>query len=171
MVSGRDAAPAGGPFALIDQDGRTRTDIEFRGRFMLIYFGYTSSPDVGQNELITIDQTLDRLGTRAKRLQPIFITIDPERDTAATLKRYLSRFHSHLTGLVGLTGTPQEIAATARAFRVYYAKVPIEGEGSPGYLMDYPGFVYLVGPDGRYITQFTRQTTPGQMARAIAEHL
>jgi len=165
---GSNAALVGGPFTLTDEDGGTRTDAEFRGRLMLIYFGYTYCPDLCPAELRTIGETLDRLGDKAVKLQPIFITIDPERDTAATMKKYLSHFHRRL---IGLTGAPQDIAAAARAYRVYYTKVPVKGGEADNYLMDYSGLVYLVGAYGRYVTHFTPQTTAEQMAQTIAKHL
>ncbi|HUI16055.1 MAG TPA: SCO family protein [Alphaproteobacteria bacterium] len=166
-ASGGAAAPTGGPFTLVDQDGRTRTDAEFRGSLMLVYFGYSSCPDICPAELTTIGATLDRLGDEARGLQPIFITIDPERDTAARLKSYIAHFTSRL---LGLTGTPAQIAVVAKSYRVYYAKVPIEGGGKTAYLMDYSGLVYLIGRDGRYLTHFTPQTTAEQMARTIGKY-
>ena len=165
MVSG--AALIGGPFSLVDQDGKTRSDADFRGRYLLVYFGYTFCPDLCPTELQTISNALDRLGDKAAKVQPLFITVDPARDTVAVMKGYVGHFHP---GLVGLTGSVTQIAAAARAYRVYYAKVPA-AEGGDNYLMDHSGFVYLMGPDGRYITHFTPQTTAKQMAKAIAKLL
>ena len=166
-ASGGAASGAGGPFALVDQDGRTRTDAEFRGALMLIYFGYTNCPDIRPAELETISTALLRLGDKAAGLQPVFITIDPERDTAAAIKGYVAHFSPRL---IGLTGTPQAIAEVAKSYRVYYAKVPVHRGGAAGYLMDYSGLVYLVGRDGRYLTHFTPQTTPAQMAHVIGKY-
>jgi len=166
-TGGSAASSVGGPFALVDQNGKTRTDAEFRGALMLVYFGYTYSPDIGPAELETIATTLERLGDKAASLQPIFITIDPERDTAAALKSYVAHFSPRL---VGLTGTPQQIAGVARSYRVYYAKVPLERSDKAGYLMDYSGLVYLIGRDGRYLTHFTPQTTSEQMAYTIRKY-
>ena len=166
-AGGGAAASTGGPFALVDQDGRTRTDAEFRGALMLVYFGYSACPDIGPAELEAITAALDRLGDKAGNVQPIFITIDPERDTAAQLKSYVARFSPRL---LGLTGTSAQIAAVAKSYRVYYAKVPIHGGGKTGYLMDYSGLVYLIGRDGRYLTHFTPQTTAEQMARTIGKY-
>jgi len=165
MLSG--AALFGGPFTLVDQDGKTRTDADFRGRYLLVYFGYTFCPDLCPTELQTISAALDRLGDKAAKVQPLFITIDPERDTAPVLKEYVGHFRP---GLVGLTGSAREIAAAAKAYRVYYAKVPA-ADGGDDYLMDHSGFVFLMGPDGRYLTHFTPQTTAKELAQAIAKFL
>jgi protein SCO1/2 len=167
-VSFSGTALIGGPFTLVDQNGKARTDAEFRGRYMLIYFGYTFCPDICPTELQTISDALDTLGDKAAAVQPIFISIDPERDTEDTMKQYVSHFHPRL---IGLTGTAAQIAAAAKAYRVYYAKVPVKGGGKNDYLMDHSGLVFLMGPDGRYLTHFTPQTTPDQMAQAIAKHL
>ncbi len=161
------AALFGGPFALVDQDGKTRTDAEFRGRYLLVYFGYTFCPDLCPTELQTISDALDRLGDKAARVQPLFITIDPARDTVPVLKEYVGHFRP---GLIGLTGGAPQIAAAAKAYRVYYAKVPA-ADGGGDYLMDHSGFVFLMGPDGGYITHFTPQTSAKQLAKAIAKFL
>ncbi|HXQ67700.1 MAG TPA: SCO family protein [Alphaproteobacteria bacterium] len=162
------ATLVGGPFTLIDQDGNTRTDGDFRGKFMLVYFGYSYCPDLCPTELQAISDALEALGDKARTVQPIFITIDPERDTADTMKQYVSHFSPRL---IGLTGTPEQVAAVAKAYRVYYAKVPAKGGGKDDYLMDHSGLVYLIGPDGRYLTHFTPQTPAAQMAKAIGRFL
>ena len=118
------ASPAGmavgGPFTLLDQNARPVTDTRFRGRWMLVYFGYTYCPDVCPTELQTIAAALESLGPQAAQVVPLFITVDPERDTPAHLAEYVGLFDERL---IGLTGTPQQIADVARAYRVYYAKV------------------------------------------------
>jgi cytochrome oxidase Cu insertion factor (SCO1/SenC/PrrC family) len=150
----------GGPFALTDQNGRRVTDADFRGRFMLIYFGYTYCPDVCPTELNTIALALDQLGVRV-RVVPVFITVDPERDKPDVLKSYLASFGSDF---VGLTGTADEIAQVAKAYRVYYKK----GEGSGAdYLMDHTSLIYLVGPDGKLKALFRTGTTPEDLAQGI----
>jgi protein SCO1/2 len=119
------ARPAvGGPFALVDSEGRAVTDADFRGRFMLVYFGFTYCPDVCPTSLTYIAQALDRLGPDADKVVPVFITVDPERDTPEQLKEYVRHFHPKL---VGLTGTPEQIAAAAKAYRVYFAKARVPG--------------------------------------------
>ena len=168
-VPGSGAATlVGGPFTLTDQDGKTRTDGDFRGEFMLVYFGYTYCPDLCPTQLQAISDALEALGDKARTVQPIFVTIDPERDSAATMKQYVSHFSPRL---IGLTGTPEQVAAVAKAYRVYYAKVPAKGGGKDDYLMDHSGLVYLIGPDGRYLTHFTPQTTAAQMAKTIGRFL
>ena len=142
-IAARGGVQVGGPFALVDHTGRPVTDATWRGRWMLVYFGYTYCPDVCPTELQTIAAALDALGKQAAQVAPIFITIDPERDTPGHLAEYVKLFDDRL---VGLTGTPEQIAAVARAYRVYYAKVT--PNDSAGYLMDHSSFLYLMGPDG-----------------------
>jgi cytochrome oxidase Cu insertion factor (SCO1/SenC/PrrC family) len=138
-------APLGGPFSLVDQDGQMRTDRDFRGRWALLYFGYAFCPDVCPTELATMSAALDLLPANvAARVSPVFITIDPERDTPAQLKNYVPLFHPRL---IGLTGTPSQIAPVIREFRVYAEKRTAEGASE--YLMDHSSFFYLLGPDGR----------------------
>jgi protein SCO1/2 len=150
----------GGPFSLTDDQGRGVTDQTYRGRWMLVYFGYTFCPDVCPTELQTIASALDKLGVEAKSVVPLFITVDPERDTPAALANYVKLFDDRL---IGLTGTPEQIAAVARAYRVYYAKVT--PKDSTTYLMDHSSFVYLVGPDGKLRALFR----PGESAQELAE--
>jgi protein SCO1/2 len=156
---GSDVA-IGGPFALTDQNGRRVTDKDFAGRFMLIYFGYTYCPDVCPTELNTMALALDKLGTRV-RIVPVFITIDPARDTPEALKTYLASFGPEF---VGLTGSDAEIAAVAKAYRVYYKKG--EGEGDT-YLMDHTSLLYLVGPDGKLAALFRTGAEPDDIAAGI----
>jgi cytochrome oxidase Cu insertion factor (SCO1/SenC/PrrC family) len=157
----------GGPFTLTDQNGQTRSDAEFRGELMLVYFGYTYCPDVCPTELQAISDAMDKLGDKAAKVQPIFITVDPARDTVAVMKDYVSHFYPRL---IGLTGTPAQIDAAKRAYRVYAQKVPAK-DGGNDYLMDHSGLVYLMSRDGKYLTHFTPQTTPEQMARTIGKYL
>jgi cytochrome oxidase Cu insertion factor (SCO1/SenC/PrrC family) len=157
----------GGPFSLTDQTGRPVTDADYRGRHMLIYFGFTFCPDVCPTELQVMASALDQLGRQADQVQPLFITVDPERDTPSQLAGYVSQFHPRMAGL---TGTPEQIAAAARAYRVYYSKVP--GKADDGYYtMDHSSFVYLMGRDGRFLEAFAHGTTPDKMAQAIRNHL
>ena len=151
----------GGPFTLVDQDGQTVSDRDFRGRLMLIYFGYTFCPDVCPMELQVMSAALDELGAKAEAVQPLFITVDPERDTAPVLAEYLSHFHPRFRGL---TGTPEQIRAVTRAYHVYYARAGDEDD----YLMDHSSIVFLMGRDGRYLTHFGREVAPEAMAAKIA---
>jgi protein SCO1/2 len=157
---GSDVA-IGGPFTLTNQDGRRVTDKDFAGRFMLIYFGYTFCPDVCPTELNTMALALDKLGTRV-RIVPVFITIDPARDTPEALKAYLASFGSDF---VGLTGSDDDIAAVAKAYRVYYKKA--EGADDGAYLMDHTSLLYLVGPDGRLAALFRTGAEPEDIAAGI----
>ncbi|MBI1207622.1 MAG: redoxin domain-containing protein [Azospirillum sp.] len=156
----------GGPFTLTDHTGRRVTDADFTGRYRLIYFGYTYCPDVCPTELQAMSTALDRLGADGERLQPLFITIDPARDTPAHLADYVALFHPRL---IGLTGSAAEIAAAARAYRVYYARPP--GGDDQTYLMDHSSFVYLMGPDGQFLTAFPSGVDPEKMAAGIKARL
>ena len=150
----------GGPFQLTDQTGKPRTDADFRGQYLLVYFGYTSCPDVCPTTLQTITNAMDKLGTDSAKVTPIFITVDPERDTTDVLKAYASNFHPRL---VALTGSAAEIATAAKAYRIYYAKV---GEGA-NYSMDHSSIVYLMGPDGKYLGHFGMEATAEDIAAGI----
>lgn len=172
--SGRDAAPTaaaaavGGPFALVDQNGRTVTENDFRGRYMLAFFGYTYCPDVCPATLTHLTQALESLGPKADKVVPVFVTVDPARDTPEHLKEYASFFHPRL---LALTGSPEQVAAAAKAFRVYYAKVPAKDGDADDYLMDHTGIVYLMGPDGKFVTHFSHTTAPEVLARRLNELL
>lgn len=152
----------GGPFHLIDQHGTAVSDADYRGRWMLVYFGYTFCPDVCPTELQTIAAALDKLGPDAAKVAPLFITVDPARDTPAVMAKYVALFGPRL---IGLTGTPEEIAAVARAFRVYYAKAPVNGSAS--YLVDHSSFVYLLDPKGRFAALFNQDTSADDLAAGI----
>lgn len=152
----------GGPFTLVDTTGATVTDATYRGRWMLVYFGYTYCPDICPTELQTISTALDDLGGLADRVVPIFVTIDPERDTSAALADYVKLFDNRL---VGLTGTPEQIAAAARAYRVYYARA--KSGDTTGYLMDHSSFVYLIGPDGSFRALFRQGMAAPELADAL----
>ena len=159
----------GGPFSLIDHDGRPRTDGDFRGLFMLIFFGYTQCPNICPNSLRTLADALDILGPAAKRLQPLFITVDPARDTPPRLKAFVAQFHPRL---IGLTGSERQIRAVARAYRVHRSKVVTSEEAAPGdYLALHSSLIYLMGPDGGFVTLFTRLTDAESMARALRGRL
>ncbi len=156
-------ALVGGPFALTDHTGGRVTDQTYLGRYTLVFFGFTYCPDICPTELQTIGDALDRLKpAKADKITPVFITIDPERDTPAVMAEYISHFHPRQ---VGLTGTPEEIAAAARAYRVYYQKAP--GSGEDDYFMDHSAIVFLMGPKGQYISHFSPGTTADVMASRL----
>jgi len=152
----------GGPFSLTDMHGRAVTDSTYRGRWMLVYFGYAYCPDVCPTELQTISTALDRLGPDAAKVVPLFITIDPARDTPAALAQYVRLFDDRL---IGLTGTPDQVAAVARAYRVYYAKISMPDRAA--YLMDHSSFVYLMGPDGKFRALLSPSDGPDDIARKV----
>ena len=152
----------GGPFALVDSDGQPVTNETYRGRWMLIYFGYTFCPDVCPTELQVVANALDLLGADAAKVAPIFITVDPARDTVAALAEYVKLFDPRL---IGLTGTEAQVTAAARAYRVYYAKATPKDMTT--YLMDHSSFIYLMGPDGSFRALYRQGTTPLELANAV----
>jgi cytochrome oxidase Cu insertion factor (SCO1/SenC/PrrC family) len=159
------AAPTiGGPFNLVDDTGRPRSDAEFRGKFMLIYFGYTHCPDACPTALQDMADALAKLGPAAAEIAPIFITVDPERDTVQYLKGYAEQFDPHF---VALTGSQEQVAAAAKAYRVYYRKASDQTD----YLVDHTSIVYLMDRDGKFLTHFTHETSPDQMAAALRKYL
>jgi protein SCO1/2 len=153
-----ELASVGGPFALTDQDGRVRSDKDFRGRFMLLYFGYSSCPDVCPTTLQNMANAISGLGSKTARIVPAFITVDPERDTPAVLKKYIGAFGPRF---VGLTGSRADIAHVAHAYRVYFAKSPVPGGG---YSVDHSGEIYLLGPDGRLVTVYDATASAAALA-------
>jgi protein SCO1/2 len=155
----------GGPFTLTDQTGRQRSDSEFRGKLMIVYFGYTTCPDVCPTDLMAITQALDALGPAAEGVQPVFITVDPERDTKV-LADYVSAFHH---SFVGLTGSPEEIRTVANSYKAFYAKVPDERGGS--YSIDHAGVIYLMGRSGEYLGFMPPQTNPDRLTEVLRKYL
>ena len=160
LLEGR--APVGGPFDLIDQAGRRRTDADFRGKLVLLYFGYTHCPDVCPTELQALSLALDMLGPAGAAVQPLFITLDPERDTPSHLADYVSAFHPRL---VALTGPNADIRKVALAYKVYFARNSLTQGGD--YAVDHTGFIYLVGKDGRYLGFLPPGSSPEQIAKAV----
>ena len=157
--------PIGGPFTLTDPAGKRRSDSEFRGRLMIVYFGYTFCPDVCPADLMAITQALDALGSAAEGVQPVFITVDPERDTKV-LGEYIAAFHH---SLVGLTGSPEEIRKVANSYKAFYAKVPDQGSG--GYSIDHTGVIYLMGRNGEYLGFMPPQTGPERLTEILRKYL
>jgi len=160
-------ALVGGPFTLTDQTGRRVTDADFRGKYMLVVFGFTYCPDVCPSSLQVISAALEQLGPKADKMVPIFISVDHERDTPAQLKMYLESFHKRM---VGLTGTADEIAAAAKAYRVYFKKVTDE-KSTAGFTYDHSALIYLMGPDGKYVTHFSHAAGPDAIAQRLAKIL
>ena len=177
-------ADIGGPFTLTDENGKTVTDADFRGSLMLVFFGYTHCPDVCPVTLSTFGATLDDLGDDARDVVPIFITIDPERDTVARMKTFMSQFDPRI---VALTGTSAQIAAAAKAYHVFYKKAEAgthheagaeaghEGHDMSGhdmaYDMNHTSIIYLMDREGHYLAHFDQNTSPADMAAGIAKNL
>jgi cytochrome oxidase Cu insertion factor (SCO1/SenC/PrrC family) len=162
---GAGSLAIGGPFTLVDQNGATRRPEDFRGKLMLIYFGYTYCPDVCPTELQTMSEALAQLGDKAAAVQPLFITVDPERDTPEQMKSYAENFDP---SLLALTGSAAQVAEAAKAYRVFYEKAK-QPDGS--YAMDHSSIVYLMGGDGKYLAHFGPGTNAADMAAAIAKRL
>lgn len=159
---GSGKAAIGGPFELVDHTGQTVTEADFEGQYTLVYFGFTFCPDVCPTELQAMSVALDLLGDDAEAITPIFITIDPERDTVELMATYREHFHPRMQAL---TGSSEQIAAAARTYRVYYAKV--EDESSTEYLMDHSAYVYLMDKNGEYLKHFAPNTPPESYVEAI----
>lgn len=165
-TGGKGIASIGGPFALVDHKGQPKTDEDFRGTHMLINFGYTFCPDVCPTALEVMTQAMDKLpSSTQKKITPIFITIDPARDTVKQLNAYIENFHPRM---VGLTGTDEQVAKAARAYRVYYGRAK-DGKDTTDYLMDHSSIVFLIAPDGTYRTHFTHATPPEKMAEKLLQ--
>ncbi len=156
----------GGPFALIGKDGKTVTDLDFRGRHMLVFFGFTHCPDICPAELQVMAAAMDELGSDAKKVVPIFITLDPERDTPGVVTAYVENFGPNF---VGLSGSPEAIAKAAKAYRVSYQKFQDEKTGD-NYTIDHSALAYLMGPDGEYITHIPYGTPAAKMAETLRRH-
>jgi len=155
----------GGPIMLQDQTGKTVTDEDYRGKFLLISFGYTHCGDICPTMLQSTAKVMDLLGDKAKELQPIFITLDPQRDTPQVLRDYVSAFHP---GIVGLTGPEPYVASAARKYRIKYEKVP--GVGND-YSIDHSAVLFLMGPDGAFMERFAYSMTPEDMTKRITKRI
>jgi len=157
------AAAIGGPFTLTDANGKTVTDADFRGRYMLIFFGFTNCPDICPAGLQLISAAMAKLGDKADKLVPVFVSVDPTRDTPEKLASYVKNFDDRV---VGLTGTPEQIADIAKVYRVFYEKTP--NESAPGdYGVNHTSIIYLMGPDGKYVRHFTPMTDLDEMVQRL----
>jgi protein SCO1 len=172
IVTGRVSAPVaqqiaaiGGPFKLTDQNGQTVTEQDMKGRPFLVFFGFTHCPDVCPTTLFEVSQIFRALGPDADRVRALFITVDPERDTPALMKDYLSSFDPHMAGL---TGDPAAVAAVAKAYRVYYKKVPLD---QGGYTMDHTAIIYLMDKEGRFVAPFSLKRTTEAAAADLRRYL
>jgi protein SCO1/2 len=158
----------GGPFALTAGNGRMLTDLDFRGKWLLTYFGYTHCPDICPTTLADISETLQKLGHYADNVQPLFITIDPERDSPEVVGTFVRTFDDRI---IGLSGTSAQIAAVAKEYHVYYAKSITFAADGESYAMDHTAFVYVMGPDGKYVTLLSplQGQTPNDMAATLRD--
>jgi protein SCO1/2 len=172
LVAQRGNGPAasqgstvGGPFKLTDQNGRAVTEKDFQGKPFLVFFGYTHCPDVCPTTLFDMSEVFRKLGADADRAAGVFITVDPERDTPEAMKSYLSSFDPHLSGL---TGDEAAIESAAKAYRVYFRKVP-SPDGN--YTMDHTGLVYLMDKQGRFVAPFNLKRRPEEAAADLRKYL
>src|SRR5271165_1656012 len=159
------ASAIGGPFQLVDQNGKTVTDADLKGKWSLIYFGYTHCPDACPTALNDISIALSDLGPKRDAVRPVFITVDPERDTPEVLKSYVTAFDAPI---LALSGTPEEIAQAAKGYRVYYAKHP---EAGGDYSMDHSSVIYVMDPEGRFTASFTQENSPEEIAERLKKLL
>ncbi len=155
----------GGPFRLTDQEGRIVTDSNLKGRPYLMFFGFTHCPDVCPTKLFEVSEVLEKLGPDSAKVGAFMVTVDPERDTPEKLKDYLSSFNPRL---VGLTGDAESIAAVARAYRVYYKKVPLD---AGGYTFDHTAIVYLMDKEGLFVAPFNLNRSPEDAAADLRKYL
>jgi protein SCO1/2 len=170
LIAGRSPIPPaasaiGGPFTLVDQDGRTVSDQDLKGKPFLVFFGFTHCPDICPTTLFEVSEVLRSLGPDAGRVGALFVTVDPERDSAEKLKDYLSSFDPHLRGL---TGDPAAIAAIEKTYRVYSRKVPL-ADGD--YTMDHTALVYLMDKQGRFVAPFNLKRKPEESAADLRRYL
>ncbi len=156
----------GGPFSLTDMEGKRLTDAGFRGKLMLVFFGYTHCPDVCPTEMQNMAEVMDKLGPDAKQVAPIFISVDPVRDTPEALSAYVKNFSPLITGL---TGTQDEVASAAKAYRVYFKKA--DGGSPEDYTVDHSAFVYLMDREGNYLTHFMFNTPAETIVSVIRKHV
>jgi protein SCO1/2 len=155
----------GGPFRLIDQTGRAVTDADFKGKTFLVFFGFTHCPDICPTTLFEISEVLTRLGPDADKVAALFITVDPERDTPAKLKDYVSNFHPRI---FALTGTQAEIDSVLKEYRVYAKKVPLQGGD---YTMDHSAVVYLMDKQGRFVAPFSVKRSADEAAADLKRRI
>jgi protein SCO1/2 len=164
----RLATQFGGPFSLIDQSGKRVSDADFRGRFMLVYFGFTRCIDTCPIDLPVIAQALDAIGPLAEKIAPIFVTVDPANDTPAVIAPYVAAFHPRL---VGLTGSEAEIAGVAKAYKVHRRKLSLPGHSNGDYAVDHGSLTYLMDRDGRFLTLLPHNSGAEKLAAVLRKYL
>lgn len=161
---GSGHARIGGSFELIDHEGQARTEADYKGKFLLVYFGYTFCPDICPTALYNISQALDTLGKKSDQLIPLFISIDPERDTVKQLALYKSNFNPRI---VMLTGSKEQVEKAAKAYRVYFTKAKPDGTSSD-YLVDHSSIIYVMDRQGRFVTSFNHETPSHEIVRVLS---
>jgi len=171
LISGRGPVPitqpsaVGGPFRLVDQNGEAVTEEALKGRPSLVFFGFTHCPDICPTTLFDVSEVYKALGKDGDKFKAFFVSVDPERDTPAILKEYLSSFDPRLRGL---TGDPVAVAAIEKAYRVYSKKIPLD---AGGYTMDHTALVYLMDKDGRFVAPFNLKRRPEESAAELKRYL
>lgn len=159
----------GGPFTLVNAQGETVTNETFDGQWRLMYFGYTFCPDVCPTSLGSVGNAMNQLPQDLQdKITPLFLTVDPERDTPEIVGQYVSHFHPRM---VGLTGSPEQVAAAVKTFRIFAAKVPAENGDPMAYTMDHSSILYLMDPQGTFVTHFSHGTTADDIAAALTKYL
>lgn len=164
-TKGDPNVPIGGDFQLTDHSGQPATNDSYANRYRIVYFGFTFCPDICPTELQSISAALDLMGEQAAKFQPLFITIDPDRDDVAAMAAYLGHFHP---SFIGLTGTPAAVEKTAHAYKIYYAKAP-NAEDPNNYTMNHSSFIYIMDCEGRYIRHLPQGASPEEIARVLGE--
>ncbi|MEO1694744.1 MAG: SCO family protein [Pseudomonadota bacterium] len=157
----------GGPFTLVDHNGRTVADTDFKGKPLLVFFGFTHCPDICPQSLQVLTEAMETLGNKADAVRPVFVSVDPERDTPENLKAYVEAFHP---SIIGLTGTVDQVAGVVKAYRVYARKVALEGSAAD-YTMDHSAFIYLMDADGNFVRHFNHGIKPAALAEGLKDHL
>jgi protein SCO1/2 len=165
--AGSGTALIGGPFTMINQKGETVTEKTYAGQYTLYFFGFTNCGDVCPTELQVMTAALNQMGPDAEKITPVFVSIDPERDTPEVMAGYVSNFHPRLQGL---TGTSEQVAAFTKAFHIYYQKVP-DPQDPKDYEMDHSSILYFMGPDGKFLKHFTYSTDAIALAKDLQKVL
>lgn len=160
-------ATIGGSFTLTDAKGQPFGSESLKGKYSLVFFGFTHCPSICPTALATLTQALNALGDKASAITPVFITVDPERDTPEVMAEYASHFHP---SLVALTGTPEQIQAVVKEYKVYASKQATQDDAD-GYTMDHSGYLYVMDKNGRYVTHFAHDIAPDELAQRLAPYL
>lgn len=158
----------GGDFEMVSHTGAPFTQDDLKGHYSLVYFGFTYCPDICPTTLLTVADTIDSLPASIQaQLLPVFVTVDPKRDTQEVMAQYVENFHPKL---IGLTGSDAQVARIASAYKVYYSAAP-DSEQDASYMVDHSGYLYLMGPDGRYLAHFPHNVTSQRLADALHSHI